>query len=293
MRDQLTKYRKANAILQKLKPDKKKWIILVEGKSDRIFYGKFVLQEKVQVSSCDGCKNLLEIAEVLEERKIENFIGILDSDFRRLDNEEINDPKIFHTDYHDIEISILESRALQDVLNKYINEDRFSAYETSINQSFLKRVYELSSHLGYLKWANKIDNLGLVFKPERPEGKRLKFNKFIDERTLEYISDEALINYMIQYSNNRDTNVSTRDEIINSYETRKNVEDVDQKQLCNGHDMCQIISLSLKKVIGSNNVSVDTIEENLIFAYDSIAFKESNLHTELKAWEVENTQLFI
>ena len=121
MRDLITTYRRANAILQKLNSSNKEWVFLVEGKSDKVFFGKFVIPKCFQISICDGNSNLQQIASILKERSFTKYLGVIDSDFRKLDGDEIDDNQIFQTDFHDIEISIFESQALADVLNKYFS----------------------------------------------------------------------------------------------------------------------------------------------------------------------------
>lgn len=291
MKDLITTYRRANAILQKLNSSKKEWVFLVEGKSDRVFFGKFVIPEHFQISICDGNSNLQEIASILRERSFTKYLGVIDSDFDRLEDRKIADNQIFQTDFHDIEISIFESKALADVLNRYQIEEKFGKFEKDSGINFLESLYCLSEPLGYLRWANQGDKLGLAFKPKNPEGSPLKYEKFIDKRTLGYKSDEALVDYISQYSKNRNTNIKSRDEILASL-LNKQKNKVDRKQLCNGHDMCYILSLALKHAIGSCNVSSKILQDNLVFAYDSEAFKMTDLYKNIKKWEKSNTVVF-
>lgn len=291
MRENLTIHRTVNALLQKLNPNQREWILLVEGKSDKLLFGKFVIKEKVEIQNCDGWTNLLEIVNILRERKIDKFIGVLDKDFRELDGDLIEDPQLFFTDFHDIELSILESRAFETVLSSHENEDKRKNFESKSKKSILQNLYDLCKNLGYLKWSNKTYELGLVFKPVNPEGNPVSYDKFIDKQNLIFISDDVMITHLMQYSINRKTTIKPKSDIEAKYNEFKG-RTVDLRQLCNGHDMCHVLSLALKKVIGGKTVPKETLEKELILAYDSTDFKLTTLYSKIQDWESKNSQIF-
>ncbi|WP_282075273.1 DUF4435 domain-containing protein [Maribacter aquivivus] len=275
----------------KFNPSKKDVIFLVEGKSDKILFTKFILSDKVSLESCQGFKNVLIVAEELRKRDFHSFIAVLDSDFRYLEDNYINDKQIFFTDYHDIEISFIESNSLKVIFEKYANQEKLKSFEDKINKTFKDYIYQLASHLGYLKWANKKEDLGLVFKPKYIEGKYLKLDKVVTVN-LEFVGDEVMINYVRQFSTSKGKNPKNNEVIIKHFRSLFS-EDIDLKHLCNGHDLCYLIAISLKKTIGKINVTYDQIENDLRLSYDSDCFKKTKLYKQILVWEEENTKVFI
>lgn len=289
MKEKLTNSRYANAVLMKLQSSKKKWVFLVEGKTDRILFTKFIANDDVLINSCDGKPKLKEIVKELRSRDFNSFIAILDLDFEKIDKEVIDDKQIFYSDHHDIEISIIESNSLNVILEKYSVEEKLNSFTETFKDSYKDYVFKLGSYLGYLKWSNKKDNLGLVFKPKNVDGNQLKIDKFIN-KNLVYLGNEKMINTVLEYSKNRGTHLSSKQDIISSFD--ENVKsNLDLLQLCNGHDLSHIIALSLKKIIGTRNVSYKDIEEDLRLSYDSNCFKKTNLYKAIKNWEDQNVQI--
>lgn len=291
MRGLLTKSREANALLMKFKPKDNDLILLVEGKTDRILFSKFIISKRIIINDCDGSSNVIELIEELRSRDFNSMIGILDKDFKELDEELIEDEIIFYTDYHDIEVSIIESNAINVIFEKYANEEKLENFHTKFRLNYRDYIFKLASFIGYLKWANKIDDLGLVFKPKTTEGKKLKLEKIFNF-DLEYLGDERMVTYVKQYSNNRGTNIKNTEEIIESYNKHKG-KAVDLLHLCNGHDLSYIIAISIKRIIGNTNVSFENIENDLRLSYDSNCFKLTNLYKSIKHWEESNVSVLI
>ncbi|WP_149275822.1 DUF4435 domain-containing protein [Pareuzebyella sediminis] len=291
MKDKLTNSRYANAVLMKLQSSKKKWVFLVEGKTDRILFSKFIISDNVLINSCDGKPKVIEIIKELRNRNFSEFLAVLDSDFDKIDEETIDDKQVFYSDYHDIEVSIIESNSLNVILEKYASEEKLNTFNTKFKKEFKEYVLELGSYIGYLKWSNKKDKLGLVFKPVNIDGNHLKIEKFID-RNLVYLGNDKMIRQVLEYSKNRGTDLSSEAEVKSSFAKHSKIK-VDFHNLCNGHDLSYIIALSLKKVIGSKTVSSKDVENDLRMSYDSNCFKKTDLYKSIKAWERKNSQVLI
>jgi hypothetical protein len=65
----------------------------------------------------------------------------------------------------------------------------------------------------------------------------------------------------------------------------------DPWQLCNGHDLVEVLSIGLRRAIGSQSaaaVRVEEIERALRLAYESVDFAASALYRTIREWEQRN-----
>ena len=101
--------------------------VLVEAKSNEILFRKFFL-ENTTFFPTDGHPNLLEVICEVEKYNIDGLIGIIDSDFRRISNENIESDLVFMTDGHDTEMMIINSPAWENVINLYVDKKKLRAF---------------------------------------------------------------------------------------------------------------------------------------------------------------------
>lgn len=285
MKEHLTPDRIANSIMQK--SSFKGTYLIVEGNSDYTLFKKFTSEEFCCIEIAFGNMNVIEVVDELKSRGYYDAIGLIDSDFRRLDGDFPANPDILMTDDHDIELMIIKSEAFETVINYHCEESKLKAFKKECGTDLRSYLINLAVPLGYLKWINKAQSLSLIFKPHTPDGKELNYSNFIPVRTFNYTGHEKMVETVINYSiPKRKINTTLKNAIIElkSFEKVK----VDNYQLCNGHDICQIISLGLRTKIGSKNanaISANQIERELIFAYDSRFFRETDLYLNIKKWE--------
>lgn len=282
MQEYITPTRIANAIMQDA--SFKGYYLIVEGISDYHFFKKFVNQDNCSIKQAYGHMNVIEVVEILDNRQFERKLAIIDSDFKRLDNDIPSNQSIFITDHHDIEIMIFNSPALERVLEVHYSESKFKSFQSKKGMLVKDLILSLAKPIGYLKWANKRYNLGLVFKPKNPEGKQLTYSKFIDERNMNFKGEELLLKTVMDYSNNKGTEMKPLKEIEESYQLQLQ-EVADLYQLCNGHDITNLISLALRKAIGNKNLDYRAIESDLILSFDTSEFDKTELYMALKNWE--------
>lgn len=288
MIEHITPDRIANAILQ----DKsyKGIYVLVEGKKDLKLYSKFFNSKNTRLRVTFGCSKLKEVFEILDQRGFNEKIGILDKDFLDIYGGVPELQNIFHTDFHDIEVMMFKSKALESVIRIYSTDEQLSDFETKVNKPIREVVFTLSDNLGYLKLAEKKHNLGLIFKPEKPDGNQIGYNDFISNN-LEYLGDNKLIKSIVNYSRNKSTKQLIEADILKKLQLEKTVK-YESIHLSNGHDISNILFILFKKTLRSNNRMLNDfncIEDSLILAYEFEDFKKTNLFEELSSWQKENT----
>lgn len=288
MEKYLTPNRIANSILQKT--SFKGSYLVVEGNRDFSLFRKFTNDTFCKVEIAFGGKNVIDTITELKNRGYEDVIGVLDSDFRKLENDLPILPNILLTDFHDIELMIFSSEAFETVISHYSISKKIASLKIENENKDLREIFlNLALPLGYLKWANKQNNWGLVFKPSNPEGKSLSYSDFIPPDTLKFTSYEDMIQTVVNYTANKSKPTVTKEDALKF--TKKLINSTHSLlQLCNGHDITHIICLSLRRKISNlnaNAVKPEQLEKELIFAYDSRHFEQTELYRQIKKWEKE------
>ena len=114
----------------------------------------------------------------------------------------------------------------------------------------------------------------------------LNYSRCIDEQSLE-ISRRALVNEVKNRSNRPDIPVETLLGAIGEIEARAD----DPWQICVGTDLLGILSIGLRRTLGTNNarsVRDENLRRALRLAYTADEFAETELRQLLKGWEANN-----
>ena len=130
-----------------------------------------------------------------------------------------------------------------------------------------------------MRWISQCDELNLSFKD-------IRFSKFIDAKTLRI--DELKL---IQEVKNKSQAFSFNDRHLEQRLIDQKSDEHDPWQVCCGHDLVEILSLGLRKTIGSNrstDVEPTNLERNLRLAYEEIYFQDTQLYALIRAWESNN-----
>ena len=290
MEEQITAARIANAICQDT--SFAGMYLLVEGKRDVKLYGKFVEKPSVRVKPTWGKYKLREVYGILRDRGISNTLGIRDADFLRIKgnskfSETFEDP-IFVTDHHDAEIMIAFSGAIDEYFSLISDADHIEQFEKKIGSSIFDLTTSLCYEMGCLRLANKRLSLGLSFKPEKPEGNKIKIHKFIDTSNWS-ISRSLMINTIWEYSQNRGLNVASRDVIEQAIKS-VSTEGHSINELINGHDLSAVLHIiSTSGLKSKNKLLQDSgcVEDLLIAVFDIKRFSVTKLYERISVWSQE------
>ncbi|EKO3803431.1 DUF4435 domain-containing protein [Vibrio harveyi] len=264
--------------------------LLVEGRKDITLFNKFVDHDNCRLKPTFGKYKQREVYEILEKRGFKNKLAIRDADFIRMPNNpkfDVNYNKaIFLTDYHDSEGMIINSLAFRDFLVSISNDDELKKFSEKFGDIY-NLAYKLCLPLAYLRLANKKYDLGLSFKPEKPEGNKFKFKKIICDKNFVFLGVDSLINVIYEYSKNRGKEVSSRADIKSKLELIMQ-EDIDQLEAVNGHDLCQVLYILCSKGLKSKSKLLndsDSIEEMLSLTYAYDYFRNSQLFKQIDDWQ--------
>ncbi|MDZ7879529.1 MAG: DUF4435 domain-containing protein [Saprospiraceae bacterium] len=248
--------------------------ILLEGDADVRFYRKFFRQNTCKMEEVTGGKiKLEEILSTLNQR-FPLIIGIRDADFLHLETQKNTIPNLFFTDYHDLEIMLINSSAaFSAVIHEFSTIDKQE--HTALKLKFLEALKLLS----YLRWYNDKVNSGLRFKGLNL-GNIFDIKNFILNPTLLLSKVRAL-----------SQNATLKDDELILLEIQEIENDNhDLLQLTNGHDMMKIMSAyfsSLNKK-GINDTDLASV---LRIAFSLEDFKMTQLYKDTLEWAVTNKQL--
>lgn len=254
--------------------------VMVEGAtSDFRVYKRLIDNNVSKIMPAHNKDNVIQAIKILNQANFKGVVGIVDADFWHLEQKKPDNPNLFTTDTHDLETMLLESPALEKVLDEFGSVDKINEFVKKSGKSIRTVLLKTGCSLGYLRWVSLQQNLALTF-----EG--LAFNRFVDNKTLA-LNITNLIKTVKNKSQKHNLNEQDLEQSIDAVkDTNHNRWDV-----CCGHDLICILSLGLQKTLGSNkakDVDVALLEKFLRVAYEYAYFLNTQLYQSLKSWEEYN-----
>jgi Protein of unknown function (DUF4435) len=249
--------------------------LLVEGSSDKIFYERFVDKLVCELEIATGKIRVINVLEILDKSNFSGVLGIVDADFDLLESLSHNSPNLLLTDTHDLETMLINSPALDKVVREFGSEEKIAKFGTNVRTVLV----EAGISIGYLRWISQCDRLDLTFNG-------IKYSKFIKEQSLQ-IDELELIKEVKNKS--QMLSLDNKDILQRIAEQKSNNHDC--WQVCCGHDLVEILSLGLRKAIGtmkSSEIEPDSLERSLRLAYEEVYFRQTQLYSNIRQWESKN-----
>jgi len=248
--------------------NKDKVFILLEGKTDIKLFRNIFSNIYTDTTALDGKDNLMEALRILEQENYSKIIAIKDADFDHL--EEVNYPNnLFITDFHDMEVQMIESNALSSIINEFTSNDCHS----SLIDNLKNEIYDIAIEISYIRWYS--NKQGGLFN-----FKRIPWNSLISYSNCSISFDKdkllELLSQQLQGVELNTDNVNLLKEIS-----------IDRLQLCNGHDLTILIS----NYFSIGNINQNKIEEALRLSYHFQDFQNTNLFHNLELWANSNNYI--
>jgi hypothetical protein len=209
----------------------------------------------------------------------------MDADFCHLEKDCPRTVNLFLTDYHDLEIGLIFSNAFCKVLGELGSEEKLrNAAGGGRTDALRKILLAATAPLGALRWLNKSKSYSLKF-----DG--INFSTFVDKSRL-HVDTEAMCRAVCQGCR-KDTLIKQAVIEVRGILGKGH----DQKQLCCGHDMVEVMGIALRKFWGTQEaceVSEERLARSLRLAYKMEDFARTQLHEALRKWEKDhpNYRLF-
>lgn len=268
--------------------------VIVEAKSDEILFRK-LLHEDCSFFAVDGWSKSVDVLKLCEKNELWGILSIIDADLKRVVDYPIPSKNLFLTDFHDKEMMLCHSEAWSLVLNSYGNKKKMQEAKELKDKSVLEFLLEIAKPIGTLRLLNQQFDLGLKFKIlSNNKYKFIDYQDFIDTNTLKINIEELL--KTVENKSQKQGLFKKRPDLKTELETL-NKQDFDLKELCNGHDIVNILSIALTHLLGdrksSSKVSSEELENSLILAYRLDDFIKTQLFESLKAWQEDNPKFRI
>ncbi len=255
-------------------------ILLLEGSKDERFFYRFVKNSEMPIIPAGGKEKVLNAVAILETYNgVQGFMGIVDADFGHIDGSLPESQNVIVTDYHDVEMMIIKTKAFDAVLLELGSEKKireFRNQEGEIRDDLIQKTLII----GHLRYLSMTDNLHLRF-----EG--LHFDRFIDRNSLEIDQDKMLSNIFALTSNR----CLDKKDVSNRLSELVDEMNDDPYQICCGHDFIEIFGIALRKILGSRSSKTagpEVLGIALRLAYDSKDFHQTKLYADARMWSKRN-----
>ena len=244
--------------------------LLVEGRDDRLVFERHTSKPHCHVKVLEGKERLYEVVHILEEDEFAGVVGVVDADLDRIQGVGVPSPNILMTDDHDLETMQLRSAALEVLLGEFGSPNKLQRFGDDVRPALLGAALPI----GALRLHSRRAGLDLRFGGVR-------YANCIDVSSLQPDPDGMVSEVM---------NRSMRQD-LNPTELKRAVELIlkeghDPWQLCSGPDLVAILSLGLRKTLGTNDageVAEDRLQRMLRIAYGA-HLHSSELRAQLQAW---------
>jgi hypothetical protein len=268
--------------------------VIVEAKSDEILFRK-LLHADCSFFSVDGWSKSIDILKLCEKSSLSGVLSIIDADLKRIDGFEMPSKNLFLTDYHDKEMMLCHSEAWSLVLNSYADKEKIEKYKKKTNQTTLDFLLTVAKPIGTLRLINQKFGLNLKFKIlSSNKYKFIDYQDFINTESLKMDTEKLL--KTVENKSSKQGLFKDRPDLKAEFDKLNKV-DFDLKELCNGHDIINILSIALLSLLGnrksSSKVAETELENSLILAYRLDDFIKTQLFLSLNIWQQENPQFVV
>ena len=248
-------------------------ILVVEGVTDQRLYGKYANEECEIIVAHSKDNVRIAVKELNIKRKDDRILGIMDADIDSLLGVVPKAP-LFFTDARDMEMMILLSNSLNDVLWEYGEREKVEIFVEKYGE-IRQTILESSYPIGLLMYLSYIHDLCLSFKD-------LDFQAFIDPVDLR-VNVKRMIEEV--HGNSRSPNATAK-KIRNMIDDELQKEH-DPKDVCRGHDAVEILALGLRRTFGGFNargIKVGELAGALRLAFTFEDFTSTELYKKTKEW---------
>lgn len=269
----------ANSIRLKRQVDNKCFLV-VEGRDDRKFFEHFVDETACSVTVANGKPNVTEVIARLENDQFPGIIGVVDADLDHIEGYQSLSDNLIILETADLEALLIRSSALDRVLVELGSRDKITRFRVNVREVLVTAAVWIA----YLRLHSIRDSLSLRFKG-------IKYKECIIDKTLS-INPEALVQGVLNRSQLHGHSCMDIVAALRLIHESK----IDPWLICYGKDMIGILSVGLRKTLGSNNandVTPEIINRELRLAFDWDDMNRSEFGQNLRAWSKRNPGYWI
>ncbi|MCP4410222.1 MAG: DUF4435 domain-containing protein [Gammaproteobacteria bacterium] len=255
--------------------------LLLEGSGDALLFRKFRDVQTSSVVVCLGRENLLEAITILEMSGFGGAIGVADRDFSEFVGYPEWEGTVFFSDENDIEIMILCSPALENVVREFGNDDRIDAFQQATGRRVSESIFEEASFMGAFRLLSQHRGWSCEFSSMRWRFSNGNFFAIDRHRMVQQILQRSVT----------DTDAAAADvvELIKE----KVAASTKRREICCGHDCVRILGRALYKKLGSTNQfcsekGARELAKILRLSYEYEFFKSTILYKSIVDWQTKS-----
>ena len=248
--------------------------LLVEGVTDSRLFGKFLDRGSSKLLIAHSRDNVERVVREMGSRRGDRLvIGIIDADLDLLHGRAVKSP-LFHTDCRDMEMMIVRSNALNDVIDEYVEAEKVEQFEERFGP-IREALVSASYPIGLLMCISQDRGLGLCFK-------NLDFQRFINPRSLA-LDVKIMVDEVLDGS--RNARIGRRQLYDLLLEEAEGIDDM--WKAARGHDTIDILLIGLKRGFGAFNardLDPGSLSGDLRLAFSDEDFENTDLFRSTSEW---------
>ncbi len=255
-------------------------IVVVEGDTDARVFERLLDRALSLVIPARSRANALHSVEALNAQGFGGIVAIVDADFARLVGAEGTAQNVFLTDWHDLEVMLVESSAFEVVVREYASGAKLARFGTDGTSKVRAMVYAATRPIGALRLLSALEELALNFEGFEPA-------KVVERDTMK-VDTNSLVSRVLGRSGR---SLSERVRIGERVAQISARADFDSREMCCGHDLVAVFCVALRGPLGSMTrraANAQEIERALRLAFDLSAFRTMELYRRLLGWEAAN-----
>ena len=249
--------------------------LIVEGRDDRLFMASFISQSTCTIRVAQGKQNVCAVIDILDKDNFSGVLGLIDADLDRIEGSQKRSQNLVMPECHDLIMMLVSSPALDRVLTEVGSRKKLETFEGNVLEALIERALPV----GYLRLHSLREKLNLRFRD-------LNYSAWIDRSTF-VANTTKLINTVKNHSQRQD--LSSSDLAIAIEELQDS--NYDPYEMCNGADVIGILSVGLRRVLGTKDageVGEELLKMSLRLAYSEQHFRSSSLRKDIETWQRRN-----
>ena len=249
--------------------------LVVEGRNDRLFFEQLIDRAECHIEVAEGKENVVKVIRSLDDDNFSGVIGIIDADFDRIEGHEWESRNLVLLETHDLETLLIQSPALDRVLIEFGSYDKIKRFGHDIRSVLIASALPI----GCLRLYSQRAGLDLTFQG-------LNYTSCVNLDSLA-IDRQSLIQEVKNRSQRPELSSDELGRAIRYIEHSRQ----DPWQVCSGDDLISILSIGLRKALGTNptkRVRNEELCRSLRLGYEASHFANSQLIEELQSWTERN-----
>jgi hypothetical protein len=258
--------------------NKARAFLLVEGSTDSSLFKKFLNRDYAEPINAFNKKWVIDVVHQLETMGVPGIVGFVDRDFDQDSQIQLYGENVIVTDENDIEIMVIYSDALYDVVREFGSENKVNTIEATTGKRLSDILCEEAAIIGALRLICSQEHGGISFK-------NVKY-RFSGTDELK-VDVDAMATTLVQRASGclpySPSELVQRARELVDYSP-------DKKAICNGHDVVELLRWGLRKRLGSCSTFNSknggaNLAKVLRLAYQFSSFCCTHAYASMKEWE--------